>query len=33
MARSKGKPASPFKGLWHIVLMDEWDEDYFNEEV
>jgi hypothetical protein len=20
-------------GLWHIVSMDEWDEDYFNEEV
>jgi hypothetical protein len=33
MARSKGKAASPFAGLWHIVSMDEWDEDYFNEEV
>ena len=20
-------------GLWHIVSMSEWDEDYFNEEV
>ncbi len=33
MARSKGKPASPFTSLWHIISMDEWNEDYFNEEV
>jgi hypothetical protein len=33
MARSKEKPTSPFTGLWHIISMDEWDEDYFNEEV
>ena len=33
MARSKRKPDSPFAGLWHIISMDEWDEDYFNEEV
>ena len=29
----KKKPDSPFTGLWHIVSMDTWDEDYFNEEV
>jgi hypothetical protein len=33
MARPKGRPASPFTGQWHIISMDEWDEDYFNEEV
>lgn len=33
MAKSKRKPASPFAGLWHIVSMTGWDEDYFNEEV
>jgi hypothetical protein len=31
MARAKSK--SPFVGLWHIVSMETWDEDYFNEEV
>jgi hypothetical protein len=30
---AKAKPKSPFTGLWHIVSMTEWDEDYFNEEV
>src|SRR5438132_1645788 len=30
---AKPKPASPFTGLWHIVSMETWDEDYFNEEV
>ena len=30
---AKTKPKSPFEGLWHIVSMDTWDEDYFNEEV
>jgi hypothetical protein len=33
MAKAKRKPASPFTGLWHIVSMTGWDEDYFNEEV
>jgi hypothetical protein len=33
MARSKKPPASPFTGLWHIVSMETWNEDYFNEEV
>jgi hypothetical protein len=33
MARAKSKPKSPFEGLWHIVSMSGWDEDYFNEEV
>jgi hypothetical protein len=33
MARTRRKPDSPFTGLWHIVSMEEWDEDYFNEEV
>jgi hypothetical protein len=27
------KPPNPFVGLWHIVSMETWDEDYFNEEV
>jgi hypothetical protein len=31
MAKSKQK--SPFEGLWQIVSMSGWDEDYFNEEV
>jgi hypothetical protein len=29
----KPKHQSPFEGLWHIVSMSGWDEDYFNEEV
>ena len=29
----KAKPKSPFTGGWHIVSMETWDEDYFNEEV
>jgi hypothetical protein len=33
MARTKHKQDSPFTGLWHIVSMTGWDEDYFNEEV
>lgn len=33
MARSKAKPKSSFTGLWHIISMTEWNEDYFNEEV
>jgi hypothetical protein len=33
MARAKKKPDSAFTGLWHIVSMDGWDEDYFNEQV
>jgi len=31
MARKKQE--SPFTGLWHIVSMEMWDEDYLNEEV
>src|SRR5262245_5706109 len=30
---AKAKATSPFAGLWHIVSMSGWDEDYFNEEV
>jgi hypothetical protein len=30
---AKKKQDSPFTGLWHIVSMETWDEDYFNEEV
>ena len=33
MAKARTKPKTPFEGLWHIVHMSEWDEDYFNEEV
>jgi hypothetical protein len=33
MAKAKAKQKSPFEGLWHIVSMSGWDEDYFNEEV
>lgn len=33
MAKSKSKSKSLFTGLWHIVSMTGWDEDYFNEEV
>jgi hypothetical protein len=33
MAKAKKKAVSPFTGLWHIVSMETWDEDYFNEEV
>jgi hypothetical protein len=29
----KAKPPSPFLGTWHIVSMETWDEEYFNEEV
>jgi hypothetical protein len=31
--KPKPKPKSPFFGLWHIVSMSTWDEDYLNEEV
>ena len=30
---AKKQQESPFTGLWHIVSMSGWDEDYFNEEV
>ena len=30
---AKKKRESPFTGLWHIVSMSEWDEEYINEEV
>ena len=30
---SKSKLPNPFGGLWHIISMETWDEDYFNEEV
>jgi hypothetical protein len=33
IARSKARPENPFPGLWHIVLMYTWGEDYFNEEA
>jgi hypothetical protein len=33
MAKAKKKPVPPFIGLWHIVSMETWDEDYFNQEV
>ena len=33
MPMGKKKQKSPFTGLWHIVSMSGWDEDYFNEEV
>lgn len=33
MAKSSKKSKSPFTGRWHIVSMDEWDEEYLNEEV
>jgi hypothetical protein len=29
----KAKPPNPFLGLGHIVSMETWDEDYFNEGV
>ena len=32
MAKAK-RSDTPFTGLWHIVSMTTWDEDYFNEEV
>src|SRR2546425_770792 len=33
MPMAKKKRESPFIGLWHIVSMETWDEDHFNEEV
>ena len=33
MPMGKKKQESLFTGLWHIVSMSGWDEDYFNEEV
>ena len=33
MDRKKKEAVSPCMGLWHIVSMDQWDEDYLNEEV
>jgi hypothetical protein len=30
---AKAKPKSPFLGLWHIVSMSMWGEEYFNVEV
>src|ERR1051326_617363 len=33
MPMAKKKQESPFTGLWHVVSMSGWDEDYFNEEV
>jgi hypothetical protein len=29
---AKTKSSSAFVGLWHIVSMSEWDEEYINEE-
>jgi hypothetical protein len=33
MLMGKKRRESPFTGLWHIISMSEWDEDYINEEV
>lgn len=33
MPQGKRHAGSLFTGLWHIVSMTGWDEDYFNEEV
>jgi len=33
MGKAKTKQNTPFGGLWHIVSMSAWDEDYFNEEA
>jgi hypothetical protein len=33
MPMGKKKQESLFTGLWHIVSMSGWDEDYFSEEV
>ena len=33
MAKIKAEQKSLFTGLWHIVSMETWDENYFNEEV
>ena len=33
MAKKKPKPKLPLIGLWVIVSMSNWDEDYINEEV
>ena len=30
---AKKKRESPFTGLWHIVSISSWDENYVNEEV
>jgi hypothetical protein len=32
MAKKAERP-DPFTGLWHIVSMETWDEDFCNEEV
>jgi hypothetical protein len=29
---AKSKPKSPFTGRWRIVSMEEWDQDYVDEE-
>ena len=33
MGKAEAKQKSPFAGLWHIVSLSGWDEDYFNEEA
>src|SRR5438270_624358 len=33
MAKKRTNPKSPFVGVWHIISMMAWDEDFFNEEV
>ena len=30
---AKSKPKSPFTGRWRIAEMDQWDQDYVDEEV
>jgi hypothetical protein len=32
MAKSKAQPKSPFTGRWRIVSMDQWDQDFVDEE-
>jgi hypothetical protein len=32
MAKKRTKPKSPFNGIWNIVSMSAWDDDYLNEE-
>jgi hypothetical protein len=32
MAKAKHKPTNPFTGRWRIVSMEQWDQDYVDEE-
>jgi hypothetical protein len=33
MGKAEAKQKSPFAGLWHIVSLSGWGEDYLNEEA